>query len=84
MYWLIYVNLIRWAIKINKLSSKSSKKRNDTPDPLESQISSKSNKAELKFMNNYISVGCDALVTLNFHKNRENLFFANRLLNKVY
>lgn len=38
---------------------------------------------EIKYMNNYLSIGCDALVTLNFHLKRKNLFFANRLLNKV-
>lgn len=39
--------------------------------------------ASVKYMNNYFSVGCDALVTLNFHRQRNKLFFANRLLNKV-
>merc|ERR1712127_647845 len=34
-------------------------------------------------MNNYISVGCDALVTLNFHRQRNDMYFANRLLNKL-
>ena len=34
-------------------------------------------------MNNYISVGCDALVTLNFHRQRNSQFFANRIFNKV-
>lgn len=37
----------------------------------------------VKYMNNYFSIGCDALVTLNFHRQRSKLFFANRLLNKV-
>ena len=33
-------------------------------------------------MNNYVSVGCDALVTLQFHRERNESYFANRLLNK--
>ena len=40
-------------------------------------------KGTSRFMNNYLSIGCDALVTLNFHSNRETLPFSNRLLNKV-
>ena len=40
-------------------------------------------KPTVKYMNNYISVGCDALVTLQFHRQRNYLYFANRLLNKL-
>ncbi len=48
------------------------------------KINARSNQtSQLKYMNNYISVGCDALVTLNFHRQRNNLYFANRILNKV-
>jgi hypothetical protein len=43
----------------------------------------KSTLINTKFMNNYISVGCDALATLNFHQSRYSLPFSNRLLNKV-
>ncbi|GIY63555.1 diacylglycerol kinase epsilon [Caerostris darwini] len=36
------------------------------------------------FMNNYVSVGVDALVALNFHKTRESKFyvFSSRLINR--
>ena len=36
-------------------------------------------------MNNYASIGVDALVTLNFHKHRESrpALFGSRLINKV-
>lgn len=40
-------------------------------------------KVDKKYMNNYISVGCDALVTLNFHRQRNDMYFANRILNKL-
>ena len=65
----------RWLIKINKPQRKSKSLEDDELVPIKNQT--------LKYMNNYISVGCDALVTLNFHRQRDNLFFANRLLNKV-
>lgn len=35
------------------------------------------------YLNNYLSVGCDALVTLNFHRQRNTSYFANRIFNKV-
>lgn len=41
------------------------------------------NHMQSKIMNNYLSIGCDALVTLNFHKDRKNMWFPNRVLNKV-
>lgn len=38
------------------------------------------------FMYNYISVGVDAQVTLNFHRTRESRFylFSHRIFNKVF
>lgn len=81
-----YVQLDRWAIKIEKLKKSSllAKKNNQAFDKESPIVSNpKPSKFDLKFMNNYISVGCDALVTLNFHKERENQKFANRLLNKL-
>jgi hypothetical protein len=80
----------RWSIRIEKLKTSSLKEKNSQLKKSEKEqsqslvVASKLSKAsDLKFMNNYISVGCDALVTLNFHRKRENLYFANRLLNKV-
>ncbi len=39
--------------------------------------------SKVTYLNNYFSVGCDALVTLNFHRQRTNSYFANRIFNKV-
>ncbi|CAH1795394.1 unnamed protein product [Owenia fusiformis] len=41
---------------------------------------------KMKMMNNYASIGVDALVTLNFHRHRESRpsLFGSRLLNKFW
>lgn len=40
---------------------------------------------QVLIMNNYASIGVDALVTLNFHRHRESrpILFGSRLINKV-
>jgi diacylglycerol kinase (ATP) len=63
----------RWMIKFEKLTASKALSPPSRSTP----------SGTVKYMNNYISVGCDALVTLNFHRQRNNLFFANRILNKV-
>jgi diacylglycerol kinase (ATP) len=63
------VKLDRWQINIEKLNQKPSRKSNDS--------------ITAKFMNNYLSIGCDALVTLNFHRERTNSSFSSRLFNKL-
>ncbi|CAF1032975.1 unnamed protein product, partial [Brachionus calyciflorus] len=63
-----FIKLDRWEVKIDK---------ND----LKNKINSKD--TQIKYMNNYLSIGCDALVTLNFHRERKNLFFPNRIINKL-
>ncbi len=68
------VNLDRWLVRISKAKGKPLNDKDKEISLL---------KAEKKYMNNYISVGCDALVTLNFHRQRNNMFFANRLFNKL-
>ncbi len=37
-------------------------------------------------MNNYVSVGCDALLTLNFHRQRKSnpFWFSSRIFNKAW
>lgn len=73
------VDLDRWLIRISKEKKRSFKRANVNETEKELFL-----KADKKYMNNYISVGCDALVTLNFHRQRNDMFFANRLLNKVW
>jgi len=68
------INLDRWLIRISKIKKYSATEKE------EENILMKANK---KYMNNYLSVGCDALVTLNFHRQRNNMLFANRFLNKL-
>ena len=72
------IDLDRWLIRISKDKKRSFKKLSVNEIEKELML-----KADKKYMNNYISVGCDALVTLNFHRQRNDMFFANRLLNKV-
>ncbi|CAF0948983.1 unnamed protein product, partial [Brachionus calyciflorus] len=50
-----FIKLDRWEVKIDK-------------NELKNKINSKD--TQIKYMNNYISIGCDALVTLNFHRER--------------
>lgn len=73
------INLDRWCVRISKPNKRSRKTSASSTSDEDSQLL----KAEKKYMNNYISVGCDALVTLNFHRQRNDMFFANRLLNKL-
>lgn len=63
------VKLDRWQVKIQKIDRRTSVVSNNKP-------------IKLAYMNNYISVGCDALVTLNFHRERNKSLFANRIINK--
>ena len=41
---------------------------------------------QMYIVNNYASVGVDALVTLNFHRHRESqpMLFGSRIINKVH
>lgn len=61
-----------------KIEKVNLKKKQDTIQP-----SPASTKFDLKYMNNYFSIGCDALVTLNFHRDRDQSSFSNRLFNKL-
>jgi diacylglycerol kinase (ATP) len=74
------VKMDRWKIEFARVSKESKKRTSNSSD--ESAKSTDTNK-QIKFMNNYFSVGCDALVTLNFHRRRNSMYFANRLINKV-
>ena len=67
--------LDRWQVKIEKAAK--SRKR------LGSDASKNSDQIQVNYMNNYISVGCDALVTLQFHRERDNSSFSSRLFNKL-
>ncbi|RNA03178.1 diacylglycerol kinase epsilon isoform X1 [Brachionus plicatilis] len=64
-----HTELDRWQVQISKIDQR----KKNTKSPV----------SKSKNMNNYISIGCDALVTLNFHKDRKNLWFPNRILNKL-
>jgi len=74
------VKMDRWKIEFARPSKEAKKRASNSSD--EGAKSPDANK-QIKFMNNYFSVGCDALVTLNFHRRRNSMFFANRLINKV-
>lgn len=71
------IKLDRWLVRISKNNECLKKTKNSLDEK------SKLLKIDKKYMNNYISIGCDALVTLNFHRQRNDLFCANRLLNKL-
>lgn len=60
----------RWQVQIQKLDKRTNTLVANKPP------------TKITYMNNYISVGCDALVTLNFHRERNKTFFANRIINK--
>lgn len=64
------VKLDRWQIKIQKINLRTGTQLNNKP-------------SKITYMNNYFSIGCDALVTLNFDRQRNNSYFANRIMNKV-
>ena len=75
--------MYRWAIGIRELDKRS---MSMSLSSLRRRIAASTNRSrhiDLKYMSNYFSVGCDALVTLNFHRQRNALFVANRLLNKL-